>query len=291
MKISLIKLYPILFLVLSILIVGCKSEEETKEEIKNFIEVFIQDARMRNSDKVEKAYPGIVKIGEYWTPEEFTVTQIERSGRDYNVYGQFIKQHEQKSKVMFTVREEGGSYRILSTKGLSVYTESPLWDFLTRIGCLNEGEDDKDIATVCNEKEGIYHGMMLQLKEEIQNNITIDNTKLSINGGYYLSGIVVVTNNTRFAIPANSYKVEMGFIDTRSKEGIDKQAIEDFYPSIAPYSSISLNINYMPINGGNKVGGLFSFRESESLLFMLNEDLQRIGVSCEQWSKGILPNL
>jgi hypothetical protein len=118
------------------------------------------------------------------------------------------------------------------------------------------------------DKISVYGSMMSQLKEEIEKKITIDNSNLSNNGGYYLSGNVIVTNNTAFTIPASSYKVDMGFIYTRRREGIDRQNVDDFYPSIAPNSSISLEINYMPINGGNKVGDLFSFRVSEVVTFM-----------------------
>ena len=273
------------------LLVGCKSDQEKKEEVKEFIQIFVQDIKLKNSEKVKLSYPAIVKIGEYWIPHEFVVTDVAKNEGLYSVYGKYKFKNQIEKQLMFEVKEAGGAYKIIATKGLSVFSDGPLNDFFERLGCLSTNDNDETLFKLCSGKEYVYDSFIQALKTKISENIEVDNSNLSSNGGYYLSGNLILTNNNGFDIPGSAYKVEMGFIDSRKGIGVDKQRVNDFHPTIPANGSVSIQINYLPINGGNRVAGLVSLVDNQAISSLMNEafvkTIGKMGLNCDNWDSKL----
>ena len=110
----------------------------------------------------------------------------------------------------------------------------------------------------------------------------VDNSNLSANGGYYVSGNLLVTNNSDFEIPPSAYTIYIGFINTKTLSGVDKQPVQRIYPTIQPHQSVSIPVNYVRINGGNKFGGLFTITNTNALKSILNKTVLNLHWDCSK---------
>jgi hypothetical protein len=188
---------------------------------------------------------------------------------------------------MFKIKLINGDYLIQESKGLSGYINSDVYDFLKKIGCISTNFNDIQISQICKENENYYQGLILGTKQHIKENLIFDATNLSQNNGSFISGNIILKNNSKFDIPANSYKVDFGFINTITSSSVDKQTVQGFMPEIPSNSSISIQINYIPINGGNKFGPLFSMYENNSVNTDLNKTIINLGLNCEKWKSSL----
>jgi hypothetical protein len=271
--------------------VGCKSDQEKKEEVKEFIKVFVQDIKLENREKLINAYPSITEIGEYWVPNGFELVEVTKNENLFYVYGKFKVNNQFEKQLMFEVKEEGGTYKISSSKGLSTLNGGSLHDFLTKMGCLSLDDNDKALVKLVSENEFVYDDFIEELKSKVVENIEVDNSHLSSNGGYYISGNLILTNKNGFDIPGSAYSVDMAFINTRTQTVVDKQHVNEFYPKIPAYSSVSIQIDYISINGGNKVAGIVNIENNQSILVQFNEaiikKLGNMGLNCDNWQSQL----
>ena len=254
-------------------------EKNKNIEIKKAVEIFLQDLNMSNHDNIEKKYPGFRKILKYRTVKSYEIKNIEPNGDGYTVYVS--------SNVMFKIKLINGDYIIQESKGLSGYLDSDVYDFLKKIGCISANFNDIQISQFCSENENYYKGIISGSKKHIQENLVFNSANLSQNNGSFISGNIILQNNSKFDIPANSYKVDFGFINTITSSSVDRQTVQGFMPEIPSNSSISIQIDYIPINGGNKFGPLFKMYENNAVNIGLNQTIINLGLDCEKWKSGV----
>ncbi|MBP6091048.1 MAG: hypothetical protein KA521_07320 [Crocinitomicaceae bacterium] len=280
----------ILLIIIIISLYGCKSEEEINKEIKNCIEVFIQDLKMKNTYKIKKTYPSFTNIGTYWIPNDFNLNNIEKSNDTYNVYGNYKSISPRIEKqVMFSIKIKNDQYIIVESKGLSGYIGTSIYDLFIRLGCISENNTDVEISKYCNKNENYYTGVLDAYIDGIIKEVTVDNKFLKFNNGYFISGKLLITNNSDLVIPENSYNIEIGMINTKNYNINDKQNVLCEKPLILPNQSVFINIDYVPFdNKFNRIGGLFDVSNKEKFGYSFNEFISNTaGWDCDKWEYSL----
>lgn len=267
-----------LFLLLNLY--SCKTDSDKIKNANETVEIFVRDLEMKNTALLNKTYPKFKEIGEYWVLSSFKIDDTKIDGNQITVYGKYKKGNQVQTPIMFILKEFGSEYRITDSKGLSTYYETEIYNFLLNLGCIDNNSGDIEIEKECSKREYLYNSTVEALKSELESLISIDNSNLSSNNGYYVSGNLIVTNNSDFTIPSAAYRMSIGFINTNSSKGVDKQVISDFYPNIPSHESVSIPVTYVPINGGNKFGGIFEIHNSDQLKKVLNEQVSLLKWDC-----------
>jgi hypothetical protein len=278
----------VLFYLVSAALVGVvfivsRNFGDKKEEVNKTVEVFLEDLNMKNYSNIEKRYPDFKKILKHKIISNYKINNVILEGDYYSVYVTNLLDNTGNSNVMFKIKKVNGEYLIQESKGLSAYIGMGVYDFFLNIGCIKSDLNDIDISAYCNDNESKYNSLIEGAKKQINDNVIFNSSNLSQNNGLYITGNLIIKNNSKFNIPANSYNVDFGFINTNTSEAIDRQPIQGFKPEIPSNSTISIQVNYVPINGGNKFGPLFKMKDDELTNNALNKEIIALGLDCEKW--------
>jgi hypothetical protein len=269
-------------LLLSTVLISCTTDEDRKKMANETVNIFVKDLDLKNEEALTGAYPSFNKIGKYWILNNFKINDTKLEGNKVTVYASYKRGNTLECSVMFILEEKDSKYIISETKGLSAYYDSDLFNFLKILGCLSDNSNDIEIHEECSLREDTYESTIEELKNDYESKVEIDNSNLSSNYGYYVSGNLIVTNNSDLVVPSGSYNLSIVFINTSRGEGVDKQSVSSFLPDIPSHSTISIPVSYVPINGGNKFGGVFSITNKEPLKKVLNEMVQNLEWNCDK---------
>ncbi len=261
---------------------SCKTDADRIETAKKTVELFVKDLDLKNQKSIEKTYPNFNKIGKYWILSNFKINDTKIDGSEITVYGTYKKGNQIEKPIMFVLVESGSNYKIIKSKGLTAYYDSEVYDFLINLGCLTDESDDLMIQEECSKREYTYESTIEALKSDIESKVSIDNSNLSSNSGYYVSGNILLTNNSDFEIPSSCYSIDIGFINSRTLSGVDKQPVQGINPTIQPHQTVSIPITYVPINGGNKFGGIFTITNTIPLKRILNNIILNLNWDCSK---------
>jgi hypothetical protein len=261
---------------------SCKTDSDRIEAANKTVDLFVKDLELKNQSSINKTYPSFSKLGQYWILSGFKINDTKIDGNEISIYGTYKRGNQIERPIMFVLVESGNNYKIIRSKGLTAYYDSEIYDFLINLGCLSNESDDLIIEKECSKREYVYESTIEAIKNDIENKVFIDNSNLSANGGYYVSGNLLVTNNSDFEIPPSAYTIYIGFINTKTLSGVDKQPVQRIYPTIQPHQSVSIPVNYVRINGGNKFGGLFTITNTNALKSILNKTVLNLHWDCSK---------
>jgi hypothetical protein len=270
------------FALLLFIFYSCKTDADLIESANKTVELFVKDLELKNKKSIEKTYPNFNKIGIYWILSNFKINDTKIDGSEIKVYGTYKKGTQIEKPIMFVLGESGSNYVIKKSKGLTAYYESPIYDFLINLGCLTYESDDLMIQEECSKRENTYQSTIEALKSNIESKVSINNSNLSSNYGYYVSGNLLITNNSDFEIPSSCYSIDIGFINSRTLSGVDKQPVQGINPTIQPHQTVSIPITYVPINGGNKFGGIFKITNTIPLQRIFNNIILNYNWDCSK---------
>lgn len=271
-----------IFTMLLLAFSSCKSDEQRINDAKKTVELFIKDLELKNQSAIKKTYPDFDKIGGYWILSDFKINNSKIEGDKITIYGNYKRGNKFEEPIMFVLKEMGDSYTIIKSKGISAYFDSDIYNFLVTLGCLTDDSDDVEVQRECLKREYTYESAIESLKSEIESKIEISNSNLSSNYGYYVSGNLLVTNNSDFEIPSSAYSIYIGFVNSRTRMGVDKQIVSGFKPTISPHQTVSIPVSYVPINGGNKFGGLLNITNTSSLKKVFNQTVSNLNWDCSK---------
>lgn len=270
-------------------VIGCKSEDETKKEIQNFIEIFAQDLSMKNSTKLSESYPKITEIGNCWILDNFKINNIIKSGNEYLVYATYNRNLVKKEiNILFNVRLQNDQYVITDSKGLSGYIGKSSYNFFELLGCINENDSDIKVTEFLMENESNYSSMIDYYIEELENKVAVK-PEINFNSGYFISGKLIITNNSELIIPEYSYNTIMGFIFQNKLNYGTKEQIMGNKPVIPPHESVIIDIDYIPIpNNFQKCMGLFEINDKEKFSNSINKIIiNQLGWDCDKYKMSI----
>ena len=273
----------ILSFLLLLMLFSCKSDSDRIESAIETVNIFVSDLDLKNSNSIKKNYPKFDEIGKYWILNNFKINDSKINGDAITVYCSYLMRNQINKPLMFVLMEFDSEYKIVESKGLSAYYETEIYDCLINLGCINYNSNDVEIEKECSKREYIYNSTIEVLKSELESKVSIDNSNLSTNGGYYVSGNLIVTNYSDFTIPSAAYRMSIGFINTNTKTGTDKQVISSFSPNIPPKGTVSIPVTYVPINGGNKLGGIFEIDNVDALKKVFNETAILLNWDCSKF--------
>lgn len=119
-------------------------------------------------------------------------------------------------QLFFVLQEEGGDYKVVNSKGLSVYNDSNLYEYCKRIGCITTGAYDLQIDNVCKQNESSFNNLVNQIKNRIEATTRLESHSVKVMGygDNYATGNITLKNFTRFTIPAHSYKLYVNYLDS-----------------------------------------------------------------------------
>ena len=270
------------FTLVFLIFYSCKTDADRIKTASKTVELFVKDLELKNQSSLEKTYPSFNKLSKYWILSSFKINDTKIEGKEITVYGTYKKSNQFEKPIMFVLVESGSNYIIIKSKGFTAYYDSEVYDFLIKMGCLTDESDDLMIQEECSKREYDYESTIEALKSDIESKASIDNSNLSSNHGYYVSGNLLVTNNSDFEIPSSSYTIYIGFINSRTQTGVDKQIVQGFNPNIQPHQTVSIPVRYVSINGGNKFGGIFTITNTVQLKKILNKTMLNLNWDCSK---------
>ena len=136
---------------------SCKSDDQKKKEANDVVEKFVHEVTLENYNAAYKLYPKFENLGSFWIPRDFEIesTIIEVDG-SVSIYGNY-KKGLQKNELKFTLNDIGDGYKINSSKGLSSFYNTHLFQFCKLKGYLVLSENDIDydvnLTKVCKGHE------------------------------------------------------------------------------------------------------------------------------------------
>jgi hypothetical protein len=231
------------------------------------------------------------KIGDYCNLYNFRIVNSKIIDNEINVYGRFNLGKQIETPILFKLSNYGGEFKIISTRGLSKFYGSEFHEFLKIIGCLDSQSDDAAVNQECASKESVYLSTIQALKTNLESQVTVDNSNLSLNGGYYVSGNLVVKNNSDIDIPSNSYSIYIGFLKYKKGNGF-KESITTLKPHIPAHQAVSIKVNYVEIpssiSNGDKVAGLFEISNPIGLQNTFNQMVRTTNFNCNELDSILL---
>lgn len=206
-----------------ILLLSCETDESRKEKCINVVNTFMSNLPLDNYEVLLKNYPDLREIENYWKINKY---EIKNTSIDEDKSVSIICSTEL-GNIFFNLEKVDNKYIIKNSKGLSSAFNTPLYNFCKQIGCIGTSEYDKDISRICADKEIEFVHLVKKAKESIESNVVIANNNLKINYGY-ISGDLVIKNQSRFSIPGNSYQLYYHFINSSGQIVFTKNEILNY---------------------------------------------------------------
>lgn len=204
------QLTPILIvIVLSFSLCSCETDKSRMDKCNEVVNTFIANLPLDNYEILYKIYPEFQKVKKYWKVNEFKITNITI---DEEKTVSVIGVSEQLGNLLFNLKKVKGKYQITDSKGLASVFNTSLYKYCKKIGCIGVNDYDKDIFQICSEREEEFKSLIYKIKNNIQQNVIVQNNNLSNKYGY-VSGDVTVKNYSRFSIPGQNYELYFHFLN------------------------------------------------------------------------------
>ena len=227
---------------------SCKSDDQKKKEANDVVEKFVHEVTLENYNAAYKLYPKFENLGSFWIPRDFEIesTIIEVDG-SVSIYGNY-KKGLQKNELKFTLNDIGDGYKINSSKGLSSFYNTHLFQFCKLKGYLVLSENDIDydvnLTKVCKGHEIEFDLLINKCARFISENVVMNTSQTTLVKDLYgesFSGSVAITNNTAFEITNGAF--DFNLLLLRGEEICDTKSISGIY-SINPKSTNHHEILY-----------------------------------------------
>jgi serine/threonine protein kinase len=217
----------LLLIVLTIIgVFTYETEEEKIAACEKVVKTFASELELDIINK--KLYPKsqIIKGGFYYLINfEITSSTVKDDGTVV-IYGNYQRSGTPCS-VKFELKKENGEYKIISSKGLSTYVDSPLLTYCIRKGYFNNGdvnETDEKIDSICEKNEYDFDFEVGFLKFQIEEHVKMSKSRspITIDYNMFADGYVTIQNDTDIDLPLYSVKYVLVFIDSKGKVVYEK---------------------------------------------------------------------
>jgi hypothetical protein len=236
-----------------VLFTSCKSDEEKIKEANIQIEKFANEISLQNFSAANAIYPKFRNLEKYWNLNDFKIdnTTIEPDG-SISVYGSFRKYSPKfREDVKFILKDDGNGLKIIDSKGLTTYYNSPLFEYCKQKGYFssenkkeNNIDSDISIAKICKEHLFELELLIDKCARYINDNVVMNNQQTTIRAGYFgdsYSGTISITNNTGFDLQNDSFDFKIYWY----KNGVQTDAhIIQFLYNIGAYTTVNHQIHY-----------------------------------------------
>jgi hypothetical protein len=156
------------------------------------------------------------------------------------VYGTYSR-NGVPNKVKFIVEKINGTYRIVKSRGLSAFIDSPLMTYCFNKGYIENDEKmqyDEQIDEVCSK----YQNEFDQIVEFVINDITEkfemvkNESEITVKYDIYAEGHVTIYNGSMFEIPYGSMNVYLSLVDNSYTEITRKNiSITEIIPAFTKF--------------------------------------------------------
>lgn len=204
---------------LTLILVGCgPSDKELLRNAESTVQSFIDELNMQNFNSANDIYPEMSKISRYKIPKNFKVSSSKFTSANKNevkIIGNYGAADNTKSMQFVLSKKESNTWEIIKSKGLSSYYESNLYNILKTSGCLTDIESDASIHQTCKNLEPKFESLVNEFKNDLENSIAFEKngSNLSNNYNVYISGELMLKNNSNISIPRFSYEIYIVFYD------------------------------------------------------------------------------
>ncbi|MBM3161651.1 MAG: hypothetical protein FJZ66_09990 [Bacteroidetes bacterium] len=241
--------YLLTFLVV---ITSCKSDEEKINEANILVEKFANEVALQNFSAANKLYPKFKILDRFWSLNNFQInnTTVETDG-SICVYGTFSKYTiKNREGIKFILKDNGDGQKIIDSKGLSSYYNSPLFEYCKLKGFLSDNledcniDSDISIAKVCKEHLLDLQILLIKCGRYVNENVVMNKQLTTIQAGYFgdsYSGTISITNNTGFDLNNDSFDFNIYWF----KNGVQTEAHKiEFLNEINAYKTVNHQIHY-----------------------------------------------
>lgn len=229
-------------------LLSCESEETKLNKAKEVVKLFASSTTFQDDAKMHLYYPNIGKFeGRIFILEDFEITDASLNENIISVIGR-----SQEREISFDVEKENGKYIIIRSKGLSMFFNSNLYKYCRQIGCIKEGDYDVEISKICTENKYSFEELISKIKNDIEQNVRLENHTVSNSYGYFLSGDITYKNYSRFTIPSLTYNLYVEFLNSKGEILFKKKEILAF-SSLTYQESNTIPVHQDVIQGANKI--------------------------------------
>lgn len=218
-----IKIIFVIGLIVSL--ISCETKEQKINKAKDVVDAFVTNLSFDNYDKMFEIYPSFQGVQTYWKLPNFSIKNSVLNENSINLTGT-----SNEREILFEVEKIDGKYIITKSKGLSSDFNSNLYKYCKKIGCIGTNSYDVDISKICKENKFRYNQLIKEIKENIENSVSMVNHTVTKNYGY-ASGDITLKNNSSFTIPGRSYNLYVNYTDSKgnllftSKEMLNYESI------------------------------------------------------------------
>jgi hypothetical protein len=238
---------------------SCKSDDQKKKEANDVVEKFVHEVTLENYNAAYKLYPKFETMGSFWIPRDFEIesTIIEVDG-SVSIYGNY-KKGLQKNELKFTLNDIGDGYKINSSKGLSSFYNTPLFQFCKLKGYLVLSENDIDydvnLTKVCKEHEIEFDLLINKCARFVSENVIMNKQLSNIYKEAYIdsySGTISIFNSTGFDISSSAFNLELCLY--QNDEVCERISLDNMYV-INANSTVNKKLSYLSFScRGSKYG-------------------------------------
>ena len=228
---------------------SCKSDDQKKKEANDVVEKFVHEVTLENYNAAYKLYPKFENLGSFWIPRDFEIesTIIEVDG-SVSIYGNY-KKGLQKNELKFTLNDIGDGYQINSSKGLSSFYNTPLFQFCKLKGYLILSENDIDydvnLTKVCKEHEIEFDLLIDKCARFVSENVIMNKQLSNIYKEAYIdsySGTISIFNTTGFDINSSAFNLELCLY--QNDEVCERISLDNMYV-INANSTVNKKLSYL----------------------------------------------
>jgi hypothetical protein len=238
-----------------ITLTSCKTDEDRIKEANSLIEKFTKEISLENFSAANQIYPKFKELEKYWKLNEFNIdnTTIEEDG-SISVYGSYQRYSPKfREDIKFKVSDNGNGLKIIDSKGLTTYYNSPIFEYCKKKGYLSTNDikksidSDISIAKTCKEHEFEFELLVIRCARYVNDNVTWNKEQTTIESGYLgdsYSGTISIVNNTGFDLNNNSFDFKLYWF--KGDLQTDAHNIQFLY-NIDAYSTVNHKILYESI--------------------------------------------
>lgn len=203
-----------------ITLTSCKSDEDRIKEANSIIEKFAKEISLENFSAANKIYPKFAELEKYWKLNDFKIdnTTIEDDG-SISVYGSYQRYSPKfREDIKFIVSDKSNGLKIIDSKGLTTYYNSPIFEFCKKKGFLSTSDikksidSDISIAKTCKDHQFEFELLVINCARYVNENVTWNKQQTTIESGYLgdsYSGTISIVNNTGFDLNNNSFDFKL----------------------------------------------------------------------------------
>ena len=268
-----IQIKTFLLLLFVSLFYSCETEKSKKDKCEEIVKTFIANLPLDNYEVLYKKYPDFQKVKRYWKVNDFKITS---TSIDDDGSVSVIGTSEQLGNILFNLKKDNGKYIIINSKGLASVFNTPIYKYCKKIGCIGINNYDKDISQICSEKEMEFNALVYKIKNNIEQNVMVQNNNLTYNYGY-VSGDVTVKNHSRFSIPGRYYELYFHFLNSNGDIVFTKKEILN-YQSIGYGQSVTHHLFESSNGNFSKIKAQLKLTSTDFIENIIAENVQ--GSNC-----------